>query len=365
MKHFICLVLLLASMRVNAGEVAISLLDAPSEGQIRVMFYDDPNAFGDLRDPVRVEQFSLETGSAFSIKALEAGTYALIAYLDENENGVLDRNFIGIPREPLGFSMGYRPKGPPTFARAMFELESDQERVFDVVLERPLGDLGRLGVGIGMLARSSPYRGSDTQVVRVIPAVTYTGNRVQFFGPSAQVGVVGSDTARLAVRAVYRPGVYEEDDSPVLEGLGDRDDTLFLGVAGILELPAGFDLSVQCDVESLNEHSGVLAGLAVDKSFQFGVVKLSPSVSLNWASSALMAYEFGVATDAATGDRPSYVPGDSFSLGMNLSGFVEVTRDWLIVGSIGVEVPDDAFSESPLVEDSKVWSSFLAINYVF
>ena len=41
--------------------------------------------------------------------------------------------------------------------------------------------------------------------------------------------LVGSDDLRLALTASYRIGVYEEDDSPVLEGLGDRDDTLLEG----------------------------------------------------------------------------------------------------------------------------------------
>ena len=78
-----------------------------------------------------------------------------------------------------------------------------------------------------------------------------------------------------------------------------------------------------------------------------------------------MAYEFGVPMDAVSGARTAYEPGDSFSVSLALDGFVELTRDWLIVGSFGVEFPDDAFSDSPLVEENSVWSSFLALNYVF
>ncbi|MBW2513530.1 MAG: DUF2141 domain-containing protein, partial [Deltaproteobacteria bacterium] len=31
------------------------------------------------------------------------GKYALLVFLDENNNDRLDKNFIGIPNEPLGF----------------------------------------------------------------------------------------------------------------------------------------------------------------------------------------------------------------------------------------------------------------------
>lgn len=39
---------------------------------------------------------------------LAEGRYALFVYHDENDNGTLDHNFIGIPIEPMGFSNGFR-----------------------------------------------------------------------------------------------------------------------------------------------------------------------------------------------------------------------------------------------------------------
>jgi uncharacterized protein (DUF2141 family) len=39
-----------------------------------------------------------------TIAGLPPGTYAAQVYFDENDNDELDRNFIGIPREGVGFS---------------------------------------------------------------------------------------------------------------------------------------------------------------------------------------------------------------------------------------------------------------------
>lgn len=39
---------------------------------------------------------------------LAEGQYALFVYHDENDNGTLDHNFIGIPTEPMGFSNGFQ-----------------------------------------------------------------------------------------------------------------------------------------------------------------------------------------------------------------------------------------------------------------
>ena len=49
------------------------------------------------------------------------GTYAVVAYHDENDNRRLDRNFIGIPLEGVGCSNGARGHfGPPHFSDASF-----------------------------------------------------------------------------------------------------------------------------------------------------------------------------------------------------------------------------------------------------
>ncbi|MBV8551875.1 MAG: DUF2141 domain-containing protein [Acidobacteriaceae bacterium] len=49
------------------------------------------------------------------------GTYAVSAFHDENSNGKLDTNFMGIPREGVGASNGAKGHmGPPKFAAAAF-----------------------------------------------------------------------------------------------------------------------------------------------------------------------------------------------------------------------------------------------------
>lgn len=54
-----------------------------------------------------------------TIKGVPAGTWAVLAYQDENANGELDRNLVGIPSENYGFSRDARGRfGPPSFEDA-------------------------------------------------------------------------------------------------------------------------------------------------------------------------------------------------------------------------------------------------------
>ncbi|MBN8615305.1 MAG: DUF2141 domain-containing protein [Deltaproteobacteria bacterium] len=50
------------------------------------------------------------------------GTYAIAVLHDEDADGDMDRDFIGLPQEGYGFSSGARPGfGPPSFGDASFE----------------------------------------------------------------------------------------------------------------------------------------------------------------------------------------------------------------------------------------------------
>lgn len=54
---------------------------------------------------------------------IEPGRYALAVYHDLNANDVMDKNFVGIPKEPYGFSKDFRPKfSAPSFEDCAFEL---------------------------------------------------------------------------------------------------------------------------------------------------------------------------------------------------------------------------------------------------
>lgn len=61
-----------------------------------------------------------------TIKGVPPGTWAVLAYQDENANGALDRNLIGIPSENYGFSRDARGRfGPPSFDDAAMPIRDE------------------------------------------------------------------------------------------------------------------------------------------------------------------------------------------------------------------------------------------------
>ena len=111
-----------------AGDLTIEVSGiTPDRGRIYVAVYDHADSFpisgrqlvGQVLDPA-----ALHLTARF--KDLPPGQYAAVAFQDFNGNGKLDKNFLGIPKEPYGFSNGARGSaGPPKFSAAAVTLSPD------------------------------------------------------------------------------------------------------------------------------------------------------------------------------------------------------------------------------------------------
>jgi outer membrane protein len=356
---------LVLSGQTYAEELTVSIDNPPESGTVALVLFDSANSFGDLRDPAKVVRYELDGREKYCIEDVVPGEYALMVYFDENGNDRIDKNFIGIPREPLGFSNRYAPKGPPSYSRAAFVLKPSETLHFDVELYRPLGDFGRLGVGIGVIARSSPYRDYSGAVSQVIPAITYTGERLQVYGPFVQWGIAGSGKLRLALTGSYRIGVYEENESPYLAGMGDREDTFMAGLAVQAELPGGLQLQLGYEHDILDTIGGGAARISLSKGYQYGTFQFSPQLGFNYLDSKLSNYDYGVPPDKAVPGRPAYELGSTLSIEPGLGMFIEITRDWLVLVNISYERLDDQVTDSPIVDKDYVFKGLAVINYVF
>jgi uncharacterized protein (DUF2141 family) len=100
------------------------------EGSLNIAFYSSADTF--LKDGKQIASCRnsqpLNKDSRL-ICPLPAGAYAAAVYHDENSNGKMDTNFLGIPKEGYGFSNNAHGSfGPPKYEDAAFTMgESDQE----------------------------------------------------------------------------------------------------------------------------------------------------------------------------------------------------------------------------------------------
>jgi uncharacterized protein (DUF2141 family) len=92
------------------------------KGRIDIGLYHNPENF--LNDSIyfRIVIIPVEESIITTIlDSIPAGTYSISLMQDLNEDGEMEHNFIGIPKEPYGFSTNFRPRfGKPDFEDAEF-----------------------------------------------------------------------------------------------------------------------------------------------------------------------------------------------------------------------------------------------------
>ena len=110
-----------------AGDLTIEVSGiTPDRGMVYVAVYDQPYAFPSGRQRVSQSIEPHERHLTVRFNNLPPGQYAAAAFQDFNGNGKLDKNFLGIPKEPYGFSQEARGSmGPPPFAAAAVRLDPD------------------------------------------------------------------------------------------------------------------------------------------------------------------------------------------------------------------------------------------------
>lgn len=98
-----------------------------SEGGVRVGLFNNAASFPKI--PLVGQEVDTKSAKANSVsvtfKNLSVGSYAVSAFHDLNGNHKIDKNFVGMPVEPYGFSNNARGMfGPPAFDEASINFGS-------------------------------------------------------------------------------------------------------------------------------------------------------------------------------------------------------------------------------------------------
>jgi uncharacterized protein (DUF2141 family) len=118
---------------IEKGTIIIELSNIRNQnGLIKVALFDDKDAY-----PTKPENAILRKHYEINSKQLlvhidniNYGTYAISILHDENRNGKMDSNWLGIPKEGTGASNNAKGFfGPPKFKDASFELKEKETKL--------------------------------------------------------------------------------------------------------------------------------------------------------------------------------------------------------------------------------------------
>lgn len=117
----------IAGIRSNDGVIVLGLYDTSGGFDIALNAFDRSDGF--VRDTGRFLGAAIRTDSGIRrtvFSSLAPGRYAVIVFQDTNRDGRIDKNLVGIPTEPYGFSRNATGfLGPPKFGDAAIEISED------------------------------------------------------------------------------------------------------------------------------------------------------------------------------------------------------------------------------------------------
>lgn len=97
-------------------------------GKVFLAIFDNEETFLKTNKEVNGRSVIIENNKAMAqFKGLKKGEYALSLFHDKNNNNMLDKNLIGIPKEPYAFSNNATGIfGPPSFKDSKINLNADK-----------------------------------------------------------------------------------------------------------------------------------------------------------------------------------------------------------------------------------------------
>ncbi len=139
-RHFISAIFLSSIVSAaHAGDLVVLVENVKSDrGTVRVAIFNNAkkfNIFNNAKELPKTwlagQAVAAKVGTvSFTFKNLQSGQYAVCAFQDMNGNETLDKNFVGWPVEPYGFSRDAKGLiGPPAFEDASFQVDDGAKTI--------------------------------------------------------------------------------------------------------------------------------------------------------------------------------------------------------------------------------------------
>jgi uncharacterized protein (DUF2141 family) len=121
----------------DVGQVTFEITNLRRpRGVVQAALFNSPQGFPDGNHAFRYMKLDVEDRAARgTFLGLPPGEYAILVFHDEDEDGELDRNFLGIPREGYGASRNSLPSfSAPKFKGNRFALAAGESKLVQMRL---------------------------------------------------------------------------------------------------------------------------------------------------------------------------------------------------------------------------------------
>jgi len=224
---------------------------------------------------------------------------------------------------------------------------------------------GEFTLGLGAYTAKSEYKDLKNSS-GAVPLIEYQGDGWSVSPGGLSVDLLGDEDAPLKVSAILESGGSEMDasDSKSFSGVKDRDASIDLGLQMSYAVGAGsIDGTLTGDVSSTHK------GYGLDVSYSHNIPlfggHFQPTAGVEFKSADYTDYYYGVSSSETATGRAAYQAGSAINPYLSYSYFYPINENVSLIHSTSVSFLDSEIKDSPLVDRSNTWSSFVGVGYKF
>ncbi|GGI69771.1 structural protein MipA [Shewanella gelidii] len=203
--------------------------------------------------------------------------------------------------------------------------------------------------GFGLGLNQEVYKDYDRRIIP-LPIIGYRGKDLNVFGPFVSYDMLDVGNYSFSVQLKPRFQGFDEDDSDIFVGMGDRDFSMDLGL-GVQYKKDNWRADINWLHDVLGKSKGYESNASLSYVWRYRQVFFEPSIGMQYRDSRMTDYYYGVQADEINLaiDRPQYhadsVLNQTASVSVvtplwgGLSRF-SVTQTWY----------GDAIADSPLTD---------------
>lgn len=228
-------------------------------------------------------------------------------------------------------------------------------------------DLNDYSLGISLSTSQNPFSGAPNSVIGYPYLTSFTHSAFTddwLLTRDANIGiryVTKSDWELAVIGRIQTLGLGSTDNEELL-GLEPRRWAIEAGpMIGWRRWPINVQFRSYWEVP--DHHDGTTSELELSLPMNFERGYFVPSVNFIYMSDDYSDYYFGVSEQESTPSRLVYEPGAIMNTRIGFTLGYELTPQWLLSTTIGVELLDSAVVASPIVGRDKLWSARVGLAY--
>lgn len=128
-KLFGLIITLFYCSNVNAqNKLTLNIINIKSvKGNVEIGIFNKAESFLSEKSQYLKKIIKVNSSKISHVFNVPNGNYAIAVFHDENGNGMMDKNFVGMPKEPYGFSNNFKPTvSAPKFHQTKFEVNGNK-----------------------------------------------------------------------------------------------------------------------------------------------------------------------------------------------------------------------------------------------